>query len=124
MAVLEEGQINIHTENIFPIIKKAVYSDHEIFIRELVSNSVDAISKRRMAAISGDCIEGNKGSININGYKINVMSDLNTDLCIGDKCKVETIHGENFLVLPENGIREFFIEAPNFLSLINLDKSP
>ena len=45
----EIGQINIHTENIFPIIKKAVYSDHEIFLRELVSNSVDAISKRKLA---------------------------------------------------------------------------
>ncbi len=62
---MEEGQIQIHTENIFPIIKKAVYSDHEIFLRELISNSVDAIAKRRMAAISGDCIEGDDGQINI-----------------------------------------------------------
>jgi len=44
---MEKGEIRINTENIFPIIKKAVYSDHEIFIRELVSNGVDAISKRR-----------------------------------------------------------------------------
>ena len=52
MAVLEEqGQIQIHTENIFPIIKKAVYSGHEVFLRELVSNGVDAISKRRMACL-------------------------------------------------------------------------
>ena len=65
MSVFEEGQIEIHTENIFPIIKKAVYSDHEIFLRELVSNSVDAINKRRMASIAGDCIEGEEGSINI-----------------------------------------------------------
>jgi len=47
MPVKEEGTILIHTENIFPIIKKAVYSDHEIFIRELISNSVDAIKKRK-----------------------------------------------------------------------------
>ena len=40
----EQGQIQIHTENIFPIIKKAVYSGHEVFLRELVSNGVDAIS--------------------------------------------------------------------------------
>ena len=52
---MEKGEIRINTENIFPIIKKAVYSDHEIFLRELVSNSVDAISKRRMASIAGDC---------------------------------------------------------------------
>tara|TARA_Y100001968_G_scaffold136853_2_gene125038 strand:+ start:658 stop:2562 length:1905 start_codon:yes stop_codon:yes gene_type:complete len=62
---IEEGQIQIHTENIFPIIKKAVYSDHEIFLRELVSNGVDAIKKRRMVAFSGDCLEGDEGEINI-----------------------------------------------------------
>jgi molecular chaperone HtpG len=61
----EQGQIQIHTENIFPIIKKAVYSGHEVFLRELVSNGVDAISKRRMAAMAGDCLEGPEGLINI-----------------------------------------------------------
>lgn len=66
MPVLEEkGQIQIHTENIFPIIKKAVYSGHEVFLRELVSNGVDAISKRRMAAMAGDCSEGGEGLISI-----------------------------------------------------------
>jgi molecular chaperone HtpG len=66
MPVLEEqGQIQIHTENIFPIIKKAVYSGHEVFLRELVSNGVDAISKRRMAAMAGDCSEGAEGRISI-----------------------------------------------------------
>jgi len=61
----EQGQIQIHTENIFPIIKKAVYSGHEVFLRELVSNGVDAISKRRMAAMAGDCSEGPEGKISI-----------------------------------------------------------
>ena len=61
----EQGQIQIHTENIFPIIKKAVYSGHEVFLRELVSNGVDAISKRRMAAMAGDCSEGTEGCIQI-----------------------------------------------------------
>jgi molecular chaperone HtpG len=61
----EQGQIQIHTENIFPIIKKAVYSGHEVFLRELVSNGVDAISKRRMAAMAGDCSEGAEGQIRI-----------------------------------------------------------
>jgi molecular chaperone HtpG len=65
MPVLDEGQIQIHTENIFPIIKKAVYSGHEVFLRELVSNGVDAISKRRMAAMAGDCSEGPEGRISI-----------------------------------------------------------
>ncbi len=65
MTKIEEGQIQIHTENIFPIIKKAVYSDHEIFVRELVSNGVDAISKRRMAAIANDCEDSDGGKIHI-----------------------------------------------------------
>jgi molecular chaperone HtpG len=65
MTVLEEGQIQIHTENIFPIIKKAVYSGHEVFLRELVSNGVDAINKRRMASLAGDCSEGEAGRIGI-----------------------------------------------------------
>ena len=65
MLQAEQGQIQIHTENIFPIIKKAVYSGHEVFLRELVSNGVDAISKRRMAAMAGDCSEGSEGRIQI-----------------------------------------------------------
>jgi molecular chaperone HtpG len=54
MTVLEKGNITIHTENIFPIIKKSLYTDHEIFLRELISNAVDAISKLRMASLSGE----------------------------------------------------------------------
>jgi molecular chaperone HtpG len=48
----EKGTISIHTENIFPIIKKFLYSDNEIFLRELVSNAVDAIQKvKRLASL-------------------------------------------------------------------------
>lgn len=54
MAVLEKGNITIHTENIFPIIKKSLYTDHEIFLRELISNAVDAISKLKMASLAGE----------------------------------------------------------------------
>src|SRR5688500_17562748 len=51
-AAAEKGTISIHTENIFPIIKKFLYSDHEIFLRELVSNAVDATQKlKRLAAL-------------------------------------------------------------------------
>src|SRR5947209_1327913 len=50
--VQEKGSISIHTENIFPIIKKFLYSDHEIFLRELISNAVDATQKiKRLAAL-------------------------------------------------------------------------
>nr|HPH61633.1 molecular chaperone HtpG [Candidatus Syntrophosphaera sp.] len=45
----EKGSLSIHTENIFPIIKKWLYSQHDIFLRELVSNAVDAINKRKYA---------------------------------------------------------------------------
>lgn len=54
MTVLEKGNISIHTENIFPIIKKSLYTDHEIFLRELISNSVDAIAKAKMASLAGE----------------------------------------------------------------------
>ncbi len=50
----EKGQISIHTENIFPIIKKFLYSDHEIFLRELVSNAVDATQKLSQLASFGE----------------------------------------------------------------------
>jgi molecular chaperone HtpG len=53
-TVLEKGNISIHTENIFPIIKKWLYSDHEIFLRELISNGVDAIQKLSMVSRSGE----------------------------------------------------------------------
>ncbi len=50
----EQGTISIHTENIFPIIKKSLYSDHQIFLRELVSNAVDAIQKLSMVSRAGE----------------------------------------------------------------------
>lgn len=51
--VQEKGTISINTENIFPIIKKFLYSDHEIFLRELVSNAVDASQKMKRLATLG-----------------------------------------------------------------------
>ncbi|MFU8842347.1 MAG: molecular chaperone HtpG [Bacteroidales bacterium] len=50
---MQKGTINVQTENIFPIIKKFLYSDHEIFLRELVSNAVDATQKLKMLASAG-----------------------------------------------------------------------
>ncbi|MBP7899488.1 MAG: molecular chaperone HtpG [Candidatus Syntrophosphaera sp.] len=46
---IEKGSLSIHTENIFPIIKQWLYSEHDIFLRELISNAVDAINKRKYA---------------------------------------------------------------------------
>ena len=51
---MEKGKIGVTTENIFPIIKKFLYSDHEIFLRELVSNSADAIQKLKTLSSAGD----------------------------------------------------------------------
>ena len=60
----EKGTISIHTENIFPIIKKFLYSDHEIFLRELVSNAVDASQKLQRLASIGE-FKGELGEQNI-----------------------------------------------------------
>jgi molecular chaperone HtpG len=51
---MRTGQINVQTENIFPIIKKFLYSDHEIFLRELVSNAVDASQKLKVLSNNGE----------------------------------------------------------------------
>jgi len=50
---MQKGKINVQTENIFPIIKKFLYSDHEIFLRELISNAVDATQKLKTLASTG-----------------------------------------------------------------------
>jgi molecular chaperone HtpG len=53
-TIQEQGNITIHTENIFPIIKKSLYTDHEIFLRELIANAVDAIGKLKMVSLAGE----------------------------------------------------------------------
>ena len=63
-AVKEKGSISIHTENIFPIIKKFLYSDHEIFLRELVSNAVDATQKLKKLSSMGE-FNGELGDLKI-----------------------------------------------------------
>lgn len=60
----EKGTISINTENIFPIIKKFLYSDHEIFLRELVSNAVDATQKIKRLASLGE-YSGDLGDVTI-----------------------------------------------------------
>lgn len=61
---MQKGNIRVQTENIFPIIKKFLYSDHEIFIRELVSNAVDATQKLKTLSSIGEA-KGELGELNI-----------------------------------------------------------
>lgn len=61
---MQKGTINVHTENIFPIIKKFLYSDHDIFLRELVSNAVDATQKLKALSSLGQ-VDGEIGDTTI-----------------------------------------------------------
>ena len=74
---MKTGQINVQTENIFPIIKKFLYSDHEIFLRELVSNAVDASQKIKVLASNGE-------------YK-GKLGDLQVDVIVDKSSKTITI---------------------------------
>lgn len=77
---MKTGQINVQTENIFPIIKKFLYSDHEIFLRELVSNAVDASQKIKFFASNGE-FKGELGDL-----KVEVILDKeNKTLTIRDR---------------------------------------
>ena len=61
---MQKGNIGITTENIFPVIKKFLYSDHEIFLREIVSNAVDATQKLKTLAMKGD-FKGELGDLTV-----------------------------------------------------------
>ena len=74
----EKGTISIHTENIFPIIKKFLYSDHEIFLRELVSNAVDATQKIKRLSSLGELKDE--------------LGDLTVEVSFDEKGKTITVH--------------------------------
>lgn len=76
---MQKGTIGVTTENIFPVIKKFLYSDHEIFLRELVSNAIDASQKLRTLASVGE-FKGELGTLNV---KVTVDKDAGT-LTISD----------------------------------------
>ena len=61
---MQKGNIGVTTENIFPVIKKFLYSDHDIFLREMVSNAVDATQKLKTLATTGD-IKGELGDLSV-----------------------------------------------------------
>lgn len=71
---MQKGNIGVTTENIFPIIKKFLYSDHEIFLRELVSNAVDATQKLKTLASTGE-FKGEMGDLTVH---VNADKDKGT----------------------------------------------
>ena len=77
---MQKGNIGVTTENIFPVIKKFLYSDHEIFLRELVSNAVDATQKLRTLANCGE-YNGNIDNLTVS---ISIDKDAKT-LTVSDK---------------------------------------
>src|SRR5690348_18391637 len=90
--VQEKGTISIHTENIFPIIKKFLYSDHEIFLRELVSNAVDATQKIKRLSSLGQF----KGE----------LGDLTIQISIDEQAKTLTISDQG-LGMTADEIRKY-----------------
>ena len=68
----KKGSLSINSDNIFPIIKKWLYSDHDIFIREVVSNACDAVTKLRKLALIGEYEESDD-----NKYRIDVIASPN-----------------------------------------------
>ena len=84
---MQKGNIGVTTENIFPVIKKFLYSDHEIFLREMVSNAVDATQKMKTLAASGEykedlgdltvCVnfDADKGTITISDHGIGMTEE-------------------------------------------------
>ena len=77
---MQKGNIGVTTENIFPVIKKFLYSDHEIFLREMVSNAVDATQKLKTLAAQGD-FKGEMGDLTVH---VNLDKDKGT-LTISDR---------------------------------------
>ena len=90
--VQETGTISVNTENIFPIIKKFLYSDHEIFLRELVSNAVDATQKiKRLASL---------------GHYNKELGDLKVKVAIDKKAKTITV-SDNGIGMTADEIRKY-----------------
>ncbi len=89
---MQKGNIGVTTENIFPVIKKFLYSDHEIFLREMISNAVDATQKLKTLAEKGD-FKGELGEL-----KVNVKLD--------EKAKTITI-SDNGIGMTEEEIEKY-----------------
>ena len=92
LYIMQKGNIGVTTENIFPVIKKFLYSDHEIFLREMVSNGVDAIQKLKTLADKGEF----KGE----------LSDLKVNVKLDEEAKTITI-SDNGIGMTEEEIEKY-----------------
>ncbi|MFT4523175.1 MAG: molecular chaperone HtpG [Bacteroidia bacterium] len=109
---MQKGKVSVNTENIFPIIKKFLYTDHEIFLRELISNSVDATNKLKVMATKGE--------------KTGQMDDLKISVSIDEKKKTVTI-SDNGIGMTEEEIGKYinqiaFSGAEEFVEKFKDDK--
>ncbi len=103
--MMETGQISVQTENIFPIIKKFLYSDQEIFLRELISNAIDATSKIKTLASKGE-------------FK-RELGDLTIDIILDESNKTITIRDKG-IGMSEAEVKKYlnqvaFSSAESFL---------
>ena len=85
---MKKGNINVSVENIFPLIKKFLYSDHEIFLRELISNATDATLKlKHIAGIGKEKIEVGEPTIEVKidkkGKNTKISVKGRHDPCVG-----------------------------------------
>ncbi len=103
---MQKGKINVQTENIFPVIKKFLYSDHEIFLRELVSNAADASDKLRFKALSDASLFEGDGEL-----RVRVSTDKeNNTITISDN-GIGMTHDqvvEHLGTIAKSGTAEFF----------------
>lgn len=70
-TIMKNGNLSINSENIFPVIKKWLYSDHDIFVRELISNGCDAVTKLKKLSLMGEFDEPDEP------YRIDVTTSAN-----------------------------------------------
>ena len=104
----QKGNIGVTTENIFPVIKKFLYSDHDIFLREMVSNAVDATQKLKTLAAQGDF----KGEIGDTTVRVSLDENAGT-LTFSD-------HG---IGMTEEEIDKYLFQVL-LISLINIRRMP
>ena len=114
---MQKGNIGVTTENIFPVIKKFLYSDHEIFLREIVSNAVDATQKLKTFASVGE-FKGELGDLTV---KVSLGKDTITisDRGIGLTAEEIEKYIEEICNFGTKAVRPLIDALLKFKSLVN-----